>query len=302
MSPRQLHPDVRRLRTLFWLRGLLTRLRMKTVIELGQFIERDARERTGTSRDKKWRDFDRVGRSPRTWLVALAETRSHRSPCDGQVVSGAGSRAEFDHVLWEVLGTLDAEAVLVRQWIDRLSPKVRALMLSALGRRAERGRFIAPIPTHRELNQLELLAGLDALAAMTIIVRQAHLVRRHNVAHESGQSLCKMLWMLAPMFVDRGVCEQLFEAYEWLVLPLTARRLFGDGGYRLRLEQHGLLARVGWLHAQAYPNGSTAWRALPNRDWALRVRSTMRDHGFLDYYSDRTIDRDEVNKVYSAGA
>ena len=302
MSPHQLHSEIRHLRTLYWLRGLLIRLRVKSVVELGRLIEREACERTGTSRDRKWRDFERAGRSPRAWLVALAEVSGHRIPGDGDEVSGAGSRAEFDHVLWEVLGTLDAEAVLVRQWIDRLSPKVRALMLSALGRRAERGRFIAPMPTHRELNQLELLASPDALAAVTIIVRQAHLVRQHGMAYKAGRSLCKMLWIVAPMFADRGICEQLFEAYESLVLPLTAFRFQRDGGYRLSLEQYGLLARVRWLHAQAHPNGSADWRALPNRDWALRVRSTMRDHRFLDYYSDRTLDRDEVNKVYSAGA
>lgn len=303
MSPRELHPVVRRLRTVFWLRGLLSRLRMNTVVELGQFIEREACERTGTSRARKWRDYERAGRSPRTWLVNLADASSSRGiPGDGQVVSGAGSRAEFDHVLWEVLGMFDADAVRVRQWIDRLSPKVRALMLSALKRRSERGRSVAPIPTHRELNRLELLAGLDALAAVTIIVKQAHLVRRHGVAHEAGQSLCKMLWMMTPMFADRGICEQLFDAYQRLVLPLTACRSYKEGGFRLSIERRGLLARAGWLHAQAHPSAGGAWPALPNREWALRVRSTMIEHRFADYYHEQFLDRDDIDKVYSAGA
>ena len=219
-SDLQWQGEVSSLRTRYWLAGVQRRLRPTSLDDLARLVEPDlqwSNHLTGErSRPNKWRAYDRGERSPRRSLVGKVEAF-----CRGNI-SGAGTKAEFEAVLWDVLRDQKPSPLVCRHWLERLAPQVRAisdrLPAFAVGKGFSYG---IPRLRQREFQQLRCRPGLDALALFTFVVRQSHRFGLTGEAHCAGRWLVSALWHLSLDFDDRGLLVPLFNLFERQVLPMT---------------------------------------------------------------------------------
>lgn len=221
--------EVSSLRTQYWLAGVRRRLRPTSLDDLARLVEPElqwSNHLTGErSRPNKWRAYERGERSPRKSLVD--EVEKYR---DGNLI-GAGTKAEFEHVLWDVLRDLGPSPLACRRWLGRLTPEVRAISDRLPAFAVGKG-FAYEIPRlrQREFQQLRCRPGLDALALLTFVVRQGNRFGLTDAAHYAGRWLVSALWHLSLDVDDRGLLVPFFSLFERRVMPMTRH-----GAHRLTL-------------------------------------------------------------------
>lgn len=239
-SDLQWQGEVSSLRTRYWLAGVQRRLRPTSLDDLARLVEPDlqwSNHLTGErSRPNKWRAYDRGERSPRRSLVDKVEAFRRGS------TTGAGTQAEYEAVLWDVLRDQTPSPFVCRRWLERLAPEVRAIS-DRLPSLAVGKSFAYGIPRlrQREFQQLRCRPGLDALALLTFIVRQSQRFGLTGEAHCAGRWLVSALWHLSLDLDDRGLSVPFFSMFERQVMPMTQH-----GTHRLTIGGD-VLARVNQL-------------------------------------------------------
>lgn len=220
LTDRQQRLDVDALRSRYWLGGVMIRLRPTSLHDLARMVEPDLRwhnEATGVSSwTNKWRAYERGERAPRLALVDKAEALRVGD------ASGAGSKAEFSHVLWQILGEPEPTPQTCKRWMRLLDSNVQTIALAPpILSGGRTSRYAIPSLRSRDYEQLWYRPGLDTLALLTYVVQQAHRFRYEALAHQAGRKLVTTLWQLSLRFDDRQMLLAFMAFFERWVLPLT---------------------------------------------------------------------------------
>lgn len=209
--------EVRALRVRYWMAGLKLRFRVPSLDALAALLEPENRWSSATAeevaRPNKWRAYDNGIRAPRMALVSKVDA-TH-----SQLGSGQGSKAEFQHVLWDVLRERSPTALQAHRWMERLDADVLAVARSAPIAQASPS-FMGGIPALRAIDHKRLgyLPLLDTLALTTLVMRQAHRFGRDELAETAGRRVVEMLWRLALHLDERELAESVLTFFERCVL------------------------------------------------------------------------------------
>lgn len=260
--------DAAALRVRYWMAGVRQRLRPTSLDDLGRLVEPELRwrsELTGElSKPNKWRAYDKGDRSPRMSLIDKVEAM--RLPN----ASGAGSKAEFTHVLWNIIQDPYPTPQTCRRWMWCLDTDIQAIAnrapVIAVGR-----RFSYGIPKFRlsDYESLRHRPGLDALAVLIFVVQQAHRFGQIALANEAGVRLVSAVWQCALRLEDRELLHPFVEYLENWVMPMTQRgnlRLsFGDN-----ISERATILR-NFVHARA----QRSLRATSESDIDVEIRRVI---------------------------
>ncbi|WP_198086564.1 hypothetical protein [Variovorax sp. E3] len=209
--------DVDALRSRYWLGGVAIRLRPTSLHDLARMVEPNLRwrnETTGVSSwTNKWRAYERGERAPRLALIDKVEALRVNG------TSGTGSKAEFSHVLWQILREPEPTPQTCKRWMQLLDRPIASGSLILSG--GETSRYAIPSLRPRHYEKLWYRPSLDTLALLTYVVQQAHRFRYEALAHEAGQNLVTTLWQLSLRFDDRQMLPAFMAFFERWVLPLT---------------------------------------------------------------------------------
>lgn len=203
-------------RTIFWFRYVGERLETHKPREIQRVIAPRTLgvDRAGDPiRNNKFLGYARGEHVPRDWLVQQAEEMVPRSAW------------ALNHPLWQVLRTPAPIRKLAHKWVRELDPDIQRIVLlhGKIGLSANR----------HMLGSLERRAGLDSLAALTILLR---------LNHEQGESECawlcairvfRTLLMLGPLFDRQTIAERIFQIY---VTRIFSRVAFA--GQRMALDNY----------------------------------------------------------------
>ncbi|MDP9911928.1 hypothetical protein J2W27_004052 [Variovorax boronicumulans] len=213
----------------YWMSGLRMRFRPTSLDDLARQLEPNlswhGKFEKAPYRSNKYRAYDKGERSPRSSLVTKIDAIRHPNR------SGEGSKAEFEHVLWEILQGQPPTPQTCRRWLQSLSIEVQAVAQKAPAHLAGReSSHWIPVLRPLEFGLLRHRPGLDALALLTFVVQQAHRFGQDKLAHQAGHQVVQMLWQLSAHLDDRGLLIPFMEMFERWVLPATQL-----GGIRLAL-------------------------------------------------------------------
>lgn len=225
-------------RTIYWFHDLRIWAHAKGPNDLQERLEPEAsgfgQESGLPYRRNKWRYYRKGSHTPRPDFVSEIKRR-----CSGYAT-------DFDHILWDALRTEMPIASYADHWIRRLEPRVQTLFWQKEDSRdASRIRFQKF--DKRQLAMLERRAGLDALACLTMMLREAHERGDEEYAYELGQRACRMLVMIGDTLHAHGIAEPFHEFYELAILPLAAFR-----GMRPTLAGISFMELVGHLSHRMY--------------------------------------------------
>lgn len=171
----------------------------------------------------KWRCYRKGLHTPSLELVNAIET------------THAGGCAVLNHVLWKTLRCDRRISSHAELWLSELHPEIQKIVYQrepGLGF----GKTIRQSLNLTQLNMLERRAGLDALACLVILLRQA--TERHNgfLAQRLSRRMCRMLLVLGPTLSALGIGSTLIQYFEQELLPLAtvdgSHYQFKDGSYQ----------------------------------------------------------------------
>lgn len=195
----------------------MIRLRPTSLHDLARMVEPDLRwhnEATGVSSwTNKWRAYERGERVPRQALVDKVEALRVGG------ASGAGSKAEFSHLLWQILREPEPTPQTSRRWMHRLDERVLAIASSAPRLSAGRASSYEILRLRScDYEHLRYLPGLDTVALLTYVMQQAHRFRHEALAHSVGRNLVYALWQLSLRLDDRRLARSFMEYFDQTVL------------------------------------------------------------------------------------
>lgn len=256
-------------RTIFWFHGLRRQLRAHTTYRIEKLLEPEAFIVREDGKRYRWNRWGRYRMGRHTPSMAFVTEIDQR--CEG-------SQSEFDLVLWDVL-RLELPAVQhASEWIRRLEPKVQALLWQKETRHDAGPRRHHRLGT-RQLKMLERRGGIDALACLTLLLREAHEQGFDEYAFEVSRWVCRMLVVTSCELKANGIAMPLLEFYEKLILPLAA-----FGGMRQTLSGVNLSTMCGWLsHALYHLSGVDALKLEPGQERTYQQKILDGDYGY-DYF------------------
>lgn len=203
-------------RTIFWFRSVGEHLETHEPREIQRAIAPHTLgvDSAGSPiRNNKFLGYTRGEHVPQDRLVQHAELMAPRSAW------------ALNHPLWRVLRTPAPIRKPARKWVRELDPNIQQIVLShgEIGMGANR----------HTLGSLERRAGLDSLAALTIL-----LLLNHEQGEDEWAWLCairvfRTLLMLGPLFDRLTVAERIFQIY---VARIFSRVVFA--GQRMALDDY----------------------------------------------------------------
>lgn len=215
----------------------------------------------------KWRQY-RSGRH--TPLKTFVTDIDHRC---------RGSRMEFDHVIWDVLRLGLPAAQHADDWLQRLDPRVQISIWNKPTKLTTAGRTRPLRLDKRTLEMIERRAGLDALACLTILLREAHETGLAEYAHDLSRWLCRMLLLTGAELFSHGVATALYDFYDELILPLASRQ----GLYRTYAGISFLHLMERFSRALYHIKGVDPWDLTVEQRWTYQQRILEWRYGW-DYF------------------
>lgn len=204
-------------RTVYWFHWLRIRLgdSARSLRAMEKRLEPAA---CGISRDgeayrhNKWRAYKIGKHTPLDSLVSDVDSRQE------------GAKMAFAHVLWDVLRLDKPVSQFCDGWVQRLEPAVQVLLWTSRKNQTLTGRTRRRKLDKRTLEVLERRAGLDALACLTLLLREANEAGDSDYASELGVRLCRMLLLISVELSSFGIANPLYEFYDCTILPLALHR------------------------------------------------------------------------------
>ena len=203
--------------TAWWFEGLRIGLKQKRPYGVEKLVEPEVfkKVKSGYSHTNKWRVYKSGMRLPRASLIGKAEAVLN------------GSSADFAHPIWKV-GRLKADhniAGFADEWLHKLSLDVLPFFFRIdqhSGKEARRG-VSTPL-----LQKLVYRADLDALAALSILLREAAEKHQYKLTMAIGEALYKGLLHAAIRGNEqmRIVLPKIFEMLVERVFPFARDRCY----------------------------------------------------------------------------
>ncbi|QCB46954.1 hypothetical protein E5678_13545 [Hydrogenophaga sp. PAMC20947] len=171
----------------------------------------------------KWRSYRNGRHTPNLALVKAVETKF------------PGSFAVLNHPLWSLLRLGRSVEVEVPSPLSRLPPSLFTVVWGG-SVQSHHGLVLAPEWNAQRLRKIERQAGLDALACLVALLRNAIESGDRREAHIFSRSLCRMMLMMGRWLYAHGIAQPMVDYLEELLLPLAAhdgqRHSFGEQGFR----------------------------------------------------------------------
>lgn len=219
--------DVDTVRTVYWFRYLEDWLGTDQPREIQRIIAPDTiglDANGGRKQNNRFLGYSKGEHVPRAPLIASAERVAPRS-----------SRV-LNHALWMALRQEGSVTKLAEGWIRQLDPEIQRIVLSS-GGEIELG------PNRHRIGALERRAGMDSLAALTIIFRMSHEQGEAEWAWLYAESIFRVLLLMWP-YLDRwGIADQLFQIFVQRVFSLVSFQ-----GKRMGLENYDYPTMAQLLH------------------------------------------------------
>lgn len=219
-------------RTVYWFHSLRIGLRANTTYQLEQTLEPDAfvvKTDGSKYRRNKWGGY-RLGK---------------HTPSPKQIISVnalfEGSQSEFEHVLWDALRLSAPIINNIDVWIRRLAPNIQSILWNDDKKITGTRTRIRQLNS-KQFQMIERRASLDALACLTLLLREAHETGNPHQSFKIAKSLCRVLLMIGDTLNGHGISRPLYEYYEYLVLPLGSWQ-----GKRFSYQGINFMELVGWL-------------------------------------------------------
>lgn len=206
--------EVDTVRTMYWYEGLRRRTTASTSYALERKIEPESFKKNADGdpiHRNKWPYYKRGQHTPSDSLVTRANS----------IV--VGSARELNHVLWKALrAEWDTDHAI--EWLRELDPELQLLIF-------EQREYARIHGGSRFLGQLERRASLDALAALTILLRINHESGLSERTWEYAFSVFRVLLIMGGHFENRGLAEAIFSLYVSRIFRFVTwnnRRLYLD--------------------------------------------------------------------------
>lgn len=196
------------LRVRYWYEGLRQRTGLATAYKLEQHFEPESfRKQDGvTSNRCKWQRYA-VGRhTPQAKWAARVDARV------------PGSLQELQHPLWAVLKHQPSRATMSEAFLQQLKPNVQAVLLEPVGGVEvywQRARTTGVL-----IRKLERIASMDALAALTWLLRESVAQGNRKNAEHLASSIYAVLLIMGIEWQNRELAEPLMRLFAYRILPL----------------------------------------------------------------------------------
>jgi hypothetical protein len=199
------------LRTVYWFHSLRIGLKAKSTYQLEKLLEPNAfgiDADGGKYRKNKWGGY-RVGKhTPSKKFVASVNEKFE------------GPQNDFEHALWDTLRLSKAATQNANIWIRQLGPDIQSILWEKNSDiSGSHIRFRQLNTTHFQM--IERRSSLDALACLTILLREAHEIGNAEQSFTIARSLCRVLLMIGDSLNGHGISRPLYEYYEGFILPLA---------------------------------------------------------------------------------
>lgn len=255
-------------RTVYWFHSLRIGLNAKTTYQLEKALEPDAFgvDKNGSNyRRNKWGGYRQGKHTPSQKLIASV---------NGQF---KGAQSEFEHVLWDILRLSKPAAQNTDAWIRQLDPNIQSILWEQ-DKKITGNRIRIRQLNNKHLQIIERRASLDALACLTLLLREAHELGQMQQSFEIAKSLCRVLLMIGDVLNGHGISKPLYEYYEELILPLASWQ-----EKRLSYKGINFMELVGWLYHGLYHLSDVALHRLNEQEQVIyKLKIINGNYGF-DY-------------------
>lgn len=196
--------DIDSIRTIYWFHYLAAKLHVASALGVQrlvdpQSIKKDRGEEI--SHSSKWAEYKRGLHAPRRTTISKADIRV------------PGAAAIFNHVLWEILKQ-DRITLNFPELLARLKSGIQDLIYDIHGRPNTHA-------SKQFLGKFERRASIDALAALTLIMKYNHEQNRPEIAWEYAHSIFRVLVILGNHLDKFGIANRLFEIFVERVFSLV---------------------------------------------------------------------------------
>lgn len=198
------------LRVRYWYEGLRQRMGLATAYKLEQHFEPESfRKQDGiTSNRCKWQRYAAGRHTPQAKLATRVDARV------------PGSLQELQHPLWAILKQQPSRTALSEAFLQRLKPDVQAVLFEPVGGIEvywQRARVTVVL-----MRKLERIASLDALAALTWLLRESLAQGCRKNTERLADSIYTVLLIMGIEWQSRGLAEPLLTLFAQRILPLGA--------------------------------------------------------------------------------
>lgn len=215
------------LRTGAWFEELRARLGQSTAYGLGRTLQPHT-YRAGVHHHNLWAEYASGKHRPGPETVRACELAFPRS---SDLLEDAG---------WDLLDIHRLVGLQGDALLKRLRPAIQNAVFDE--RALIVGRYVRRRAPNQPLHRLEGQAGLQAVAAMVVLLREAHEAGNRSRAFEIGRSLHRTLLMAVIATRLSGVALEVFEFFIRHIFPMAA-----DKEIALDLDGQVLRAQAHWL-------------------------------------------------------
>lgn len=196
------------LRVRYWYEGLRQRTGLATAYKLEQHFEPESfRKQDGiTSNRCKWQRYAAGRHTPQAKLAANVDARV------------PGSLQELQHPLWAILKQQPSHATMSEKFLQLLKPDVQTVLFEPVGGIEvywQRARVTVVL-----MRKLERIASMDALTALTWLLREAIARGDRKSTERLAHSIYTVLLIMGIEWQKRELAEPLLKLFAQRILPL----------------------------------------------------------------------------------
>lgn len=202
------------LATAIWVEKVRIALNLPTPYAVQRYINPEAFHRNTSGdiyHDNKWSRYAVGQHRPIDALVERVE----------RIVPGTARLLR--HPLWEVLRIPSMSVWQKDRWLRGLNGDIQQVLFAGGSSKKVRRTGEIPVATIVQLDMLKRRAGLDALAALTYLMREAHTQGQSELALRIGDYLYEVLLITCMFSPFRFLTRELFDCFQ--------RRVFADVQY-----------------------------------------------------------------------
>lgn len=199
-------------RVKFWYEGVRKRSKLSTAYALEQHFEPESfRRRTNNDKPSyrcKWQNYEIGLHTPQPRLLERVNSLL------------PGSLQELRHPLWDVLKLKPNRSTLSETFLQRLNPKVLAVLLKQTGDMEV--HFERAMVTRALIIKLKKIADLDALAALVWLLYEALFNKNRKRSEDLARGIYDILIMRSIWWEERKLAAPLLTIFTQRILSQGA--------------------------------------------------------------------------------